>query len=52
MKNISGDVPNSFGPAEAEDMLPPTRWRNGWIALAMLLWGVLGFAAAIAATLD
>jgi hypothetical protein len=53
MKNILGDLPNgSAGSAGEEDSQPSTEWRNGWIGLVILLWGVLGFAAAIAATLD
>jgi len=52
MKNILNGFPTGFvKSADDEDALA-TEWRNGWIGLVILLWGVLGFAAAIAATLD
>jgi hypothetical protein len=55
MKNILDGIPTgSATPGDDEDLPPPPMgWRNGWwVGLVILLWGALGFAAAIAATLD
>ena len=52
MKNILNGFPTGFVKSADDEGAPATEWRNGWIGLVILLWGVLGFAAAIAATLD
>ncbi|HEY0526785.1 MAG TPA: hypothetical protein VGD08_25560 [Stellaceae bacterium] len=52
MKNILNGFPTGFVKSADDEDATATEWRNGWIGLVILLWGVLGFAAAIAATLD
>jgi hypothetical protein len=52
MKNIFDGNPTDLAASADDEDTIAAGWRNGWIGLAILLWGVLGFAAAIAATLD